>query len=79
MRMHKSVEHISQVPLRRSTRERIPAIGGDFQVYLSEDAYDIRDIIDPKTTFLNSDLSETIYMQQLNVFVLMVMRTWYVN
>ena len=49
MRMHKSVEHISQVPLRRSTRERIPAIGGDFQVYLSEDAYDIADIVDPKS------------------------------
>ena len=26
-----------------------PAIGGDFQVYLSEYSYDIGDIVDPKS------------------------------
>ena len=43
------IELIPQVPLRRSTKERRLAIGDDFQVYLSEDAYDIGDIVDPKS------------------------------
>ena len=43
------VEQIPQVSLRRSTRERRPAIGDDFQVYLSEDAYDIGVIVDRKS------------------------------
>lgn len=33
----------------RSTRERIIVIDDAFQVYLSEDAYDIGDIVNPKS------------------------------
>ena len=49
MRMHKLIEQIPQFPLGRSIRKRRHAIGDDFQVYLSEDAYDIGDIVDPKS------------------------------
>jgi len=47
--MHKLIEQIPQFPLGRSIRKRRHAIGDDFQVYLSEDAYDIGDIVDPKS------------------------------
>ncbi|KAL2975442.1 hypothetical protein AAZX31_14G161600 [Glycine max] len=50
MRMHKLAEQIPYVPSRRSTRERRSAIDDDFQVYLSEDAYDVGDIVDPKSS-----------------------------
>ena len=43
------VQQFPQDRLRRSTRERRLAIGDDFQVYLSEDAYDIGDMVDPKS------------------------------
>ena len=43
------VQQFPQAPLRRSTRERRLAISDDFQVYLNEDAFDIGDMVDPKS------------------------------
>ncbi|RDX66947.1 hypothetical protein CR513_54228, partial [Mucuna pruriens] len=42
------IKIFAQIPLR-STRGRRPTIGNDFMVYLSEDAYDIGDIVDLKS------------------------------
>jgi hypothetical protein len=42
------IEPIEVVPLRRSTRQRKPTITNEFVAYLSEDAFDIGDIADPK-------------------------------
>ena len=43
------IEPNEVVHLRRSTRQRKPTIGDEFLVYLSEDAFDIGDIVDPKS------------------------------
>ena len=37
------------IPLRRSKKERRPAIFDDYIVYLLEDEYDVDDISDPST------------------------------
>ena len=42
-------EPTPEIPLRRSQRERRPAIGADYQVYLGEADYDIGHAVDPVT------------------------------
>ena len=41
-------EPVEQIHVRRSARQKRPAITDDFVVYLSEDAYDIGVVVDPK-------------------------------
>ncbi|RVW22478.1 Retrovirus-related Pol polyprotein from transposon TNT 1-94 [Vitis vinifera] len=61
-----------QVPLKRSTRERRSTISDDYVVYLQEHEFDMGLEDDPillhqmdvKTTFLNGNIDETIYMVQ---------------
>ena len=51
---HETVElaPLQSMPLRRSQRERIPALPDDYVVYSGEVDYDIREVIDP-VTFLD--------------------------
>ncbi|KAF7826299.1 Retrovirus-related Pol polyprotein from transposon TNT 1-94 [Senna tora] len=42
-------EPVQEIPLRRSQRERIPAISADYHVYLGEADYDIGHAVDPAT------------------------------
>ena len=41
-------ESVEKIHVRRLVRQKWPAIANDFVVYLSEDAYDVGDVIDPK-------------------------------
>ena len=43
------IEPVPEVPMRRSVRQRRPAISDDFVVYLGESDYDVGPVVDPVT------------------------------
>ncbi|KAL6336302.1 hypothetical protein AAG906_014471 [Vitis piasezkii] len=58
---------VDGIPLRRLQRVRRPTISDDYMIYLQEheyNSYNASDPMDVKTTFLNGDLDENVYMEQ---------------